>query len=96
VNSQQWKSATSPRPKKTRKSFSKFKTMLIVFFDILGIVMAEWVPSGETVNQQLPRSIGEIARTNEKETTRIMEKRLDFAPRQRASPQRFVSEAVFS
>jgi histone-lysine N-methyltransferase SETMAR len=26
--------------------------MLIVFFDIQGIVMAEWVPSGKTVNQQ--------------------------------------------
>jgi len=26
--------------------------MLIVFFDIQGIVMAEWVPSGQTVNQQ--------------------------------------------
>jgi len=30
----------------------KFKAMLIVFFDIQGIVMAEWVPSGQTVNQQ--------------------------------------------
>ena len=26
--------------------------MLIVFFDIQGIVMVEWVPSGQTVNQQ--------------------------------------------
>ena len=26
--------------------------MLIVFFDIHGIVTAEWVPSGQTVNQQ--------------------------------------------
>jgi len=32
--------------------FSKFKAMLIVFFDIQGTVMAEWVPSGQTVNQQ--------------------------------------------
>ena len=24
----------------------------VVFFDIQGIVMAEWVPSGQTVNQQ--------------------------------------------
>jgi len=31
---------------------SKFKAMLIVFFDIQGTVMAEWVPSGQTVNQQ--------------------------------------------
>ena len=31
---------------------SKFKAMLIVFFDIQDIVMAEWVPSVQTVNQQ--------------------------------------------
>jgi hypothetical protein len=31
---------------------SKFKDMLIVFFNIQGIVMAESVPSGQTVNQQ--------------------------------------------
>ena len=29
----------------------KFKAMLIVFFDIQGIVMAEWVRSGQMVNQ---------------------------------------------
>jgi len=37
---------------KKHTSCSKFKAMLIVFFDIQGIVMAEWVPSGQTVNQQ--------------------------------------------
>jgi hypothetical protein len=30
---------------------SKFKAILIVFFDIHGIVIAEWVPSGQAVNQ---------------------------------------------
>jgi hypothetical protein len=35
-----------------RPGRSKFKAMLIVFFDIQGIVTAEWVPSGQTVNQQ--------------------------------------------
>jgi len=50
--SMQWKSTSSPRPKKARMGHSKFKTILIVFFDIQGIVMAEWVPSGQTVNQQ--------------------------------------------
>jgi len=32
--------------KKKRMSLSKFKAMFIVFFDIQGIVMAEWLPSG--------------------------------------------------
>jgi len=50
--SMQWKSTSSPRPKKARMSCSKFKAMLIVFFDIQGIAMAKWVPSGQTVNQQ--------------------------------------------
>ena len=50
--SMQWKSTSSPRPKKTRMSRSKFKAMLIVFFDIQGVVIAEWIPSGQTVNQQ--------------------------------------------
>jgi histone-lysine N-methyltransferase SETMAR len=49
--SMQWKSTSSPRPKKARMSCSRFKAMLIVFFDIQGIVMAEWVPSCQTVNQ---------------------------------------------
>ncbi|GFX35691.1 hypothetical protein TNCV_744841 [Trichonephila clavipes] len=35
----------SPRPKKSRMSKSKFKTMLIVFFDINGIALIKWVPS---------------------------------------------------
>ena len=49
--SMQWKSTLSPRPKKARMSRSKFKAMLIVFFDIQATVMTEWVPSGQT-NQQ--------------------------------------------
>jgi len=48
----QWKSTSSPRPKNACMSLSKFKDMLHIFFDIQGIVMAEWVPSGQTVNQQ--------------------------------------------
>ena len=51
--SMQWKSSSlSPRPKKARMSRSKLKAMLIVFLDIQGTVMAEWVPSGQTVSQQ--------------------------------------------
>jgi hypothetical protein len=44
-----WKSTSSPRPKKAHESF---KVQGHVFFDIQGIVMAEWVPSSQMVNQQ--------------------------------------------
>ena len=40
--------------------------------------------------------LDEIALKCEKEITGIMEKRVDFAPGQRASPQRIVCEAIFS
>jgi len=50
--SMQWKSTSSPRPKKARMSRSRFKDLLIAFSEIQGILMAEWVPSGQTVNQQ--------------------------------------------
>ncbi|KAJ8940691.1 hypothetical protein NQ318_017664 [Aromia moschata] len=36
-----WKTPASPRMKKAKMSKSKFKAMLIVFFDINGIVMTE-------------------------------------------------------
>ena len=50
--SMHWKTPSSPRAKKAHMRHSKFKAMLIVFFYIQGIIMAEWVPSGQTVNQQ--------------------------------------------
>jgi hypothetical protein len=49
--SMQWKTTHSPRPKKTRMSKSKIKKMLVVFFDIQGIIMTQYVPPGQTVNQ---------------------------------------------
>ena len=39
------------KTKKARMSHLKFKAMMI-FFDIQGIVMTEWVPSCQTVNKQ--------------------------------------------
>ncbi|GFS41660.1 hypothetical protein TNIN_87181 [Trichonephila inaurata madagascariensis] len=42
------KSPGFPRPNKARLSKSKLKSMLTVFFDIIGIVMIEWVTSGQT------------------------------------------------
>ena len=50
--SSQWKSADSPRPKKWSEVRSKVKVMLIVFFDMESIVHYEYVPQGQTVNQQ--------------------------------------------
>jgi histone-lysine N-methyltransferase SETMAR len=47
----QWKATHSPRPKEARMSKSKVKTMLVVFFDIQGIIMTQYVPPGQTVNQ---------------------------------------------
>ena len=53
----QWKSPTSPRPKKARKSKSKFKVMLIAFFDVRGIVHTEFMPQGHTINQHIYRDV---------------------------------------
>lgn len=50
--SMHWKTPASPRMKKARMSKSRVKAMLIVFFDIKGVIMTEWVPEGQTVNQK--------------------------------------------
>ena len=55
--SREWKSYGSPRPMKARKSKSKAKVMLIVFFDIQGIVHFEFLPQGQTVNQTVYKEI---------------------------------------
>jgi histone-lysine N-methyltransferase SETMAR len=47
----QWKTTHSPKPKKARMQKSKIKTMLVVFFDIQGIIMAQYLPPGQSVNQ---------------------------------------------
>jgi hypothetical protein len=51
--SSQWKSPGCPRPKKARKSRSTTKSMLIVFFDIRGIVHYELAPEGQTMNTRV-------------------------------------------
>ena len=49
----QWKTASSPRPKKGRQVNSIVKTVLIAFFKIDGLVHYAYVPRGQTVNKQL-------------------------------------------
>src|SRR5215472_2398419 len=48
--SSQQKGPTSPMPKKARLVESNFKSIIITFFDIKGIVHKEFVPTGQTVN----------------------------------------------
>ena len=55
--SSQWKSPGSPRPKKARQSRSQVKVMLIVFFDISGVVHHEYIPKGQTVNQHVYKEV---------------------------------------
>ena len=62
--SSQWKSPGSPRPKKARQSRNALKSMLIVFFDIRGIVHHEFVPQGQTVNAQFYCSVLHRLREN--------------------------------
>jgi predicted transcriptional regulator len=45
------KQLTLQDQKKARMSKPKIKTMLVVFFDIQGIIMTQYVPPGQTVNQ---------------------------------------------
>ena len=51
VQSSQWTSKTSPRPKKAHQVRSKIKVLLAVFFDACGVVHHEYLPEGSTVNQ---------------------------------------------
>ncbi|UYV74678.1 hypothetical protein LAZ67_12000508 [Cordylochernes scorpioides] len=73
-----WHTNSSPRPKKARMSKSRIKTMIIVFFDIRGIVHCEFVPQGQTVNsafylevlRRLKRRIARV-RTDIKDTVKL-------------------------
>ena len=53
----EWKSTLSPRPKKAGVFKCKTKVMLIAFFDIHGIVYAEFLPQGQTINQHVYKNI---------------------------------------
>lgn len=55
--SMHWKSPSSPKIKKAKMSKSRLKAMLIVFFDIKGVILIEWVPAGQTVNQAYYKTV---------------------------------------
>jgi len=55
--SSQWKTASSPRPKKAQQVKSNVKTMLITFFDIVGLVHHEYVPRSQTVNKEFYKTV---------------------------------------
>ena len=55
--SSQWKTASSPRPKKARQVKSNVKTKLIAFFDIDGLVHHEYVPRGQTVDKEFYKTV---------------------------------------
>jgi len=67
VQSSQWKSLSSPSAKKACQSRSNIKVKMIVFFDLDGIVQAEFVPRNTTVNSEyykglLERLINDVRR----------------------------------
>jgi len=55
--SSQWKTASSPRPKKAWQVKSNVKTTLNVFFDIDGLVHHEYIPRGQTVNKEFYKTV---------------------------------------
>ena len=60
--SREWHTANCHRPKKTRMSKSKIKSMFICFFDSQGMTHKEFVPPGQTVNQTFYREVLERLR----------------------------------
>ena len=64
VQSSQWKSPSSPRTKKARQSRSNIRVMMIVFFDLHGIVRAEFVPRNTTVNSEYYKGLLERLRND--------------------------------
>jgi len=66
--SSQWKTPRSPRPKKIRQVRSNVKTMLICFFDIQGIAHREFIPRGQTVNQEFYLGVLKLLRDRVRRT----------------------------
>ena len=62
VQSSQWVSKTSPRPKKARHVRSHVKVMLTVFFDSEVVVHYEFLPQGRTVNKEYYLEVMQLLR----------------------------------
>ena len=60
--SSQYKTPNSPKPQKARQVRSNVKIILISFLDANGIVHKEFVPPGQTVNQQVFAAVEKITR----------------------------------
>ena len=52
LQSCEWDGETSARPKKLKFQRSCIKNMLIIIFDVHGVVRKEFVPEGKTVNAE--------------------------------------------
>ncbi|PNF20516.1 hypothetical protein B7P43_G06298 [Cryptotermes secundus] len=79
--SSQWKSPSSPRPKKARQVKSNIKSMLICFFDIDGIVHKEFVPPGQAVNKEVYHNVLVFEGEHEEKTSReVAHERLGTPP----------------
>lgn len=50
--SSEWRHPDSPRPQKYRREQSKVKQMMIFAYDYIGIILADAVPVGQTVNKE--------------------------------------------
>ena len=83
-----WKSPQSPR-KEARMSKSKFKAMMIVFFDIRGVIYIDWVPEGQTVNQVYYKNVLTTLRE------RVRRRRPDMRKNASWILQRAICEEVF-
>ena len=93
--SRQWKSVSSPRPKKARMQRSQVKVMLITFVDHQEMHQ-RFVPQGQTVNQHfynkvLTRLVNEIRL---KRRASWAEKKLDLASQQCSCPHSPQRETV--
>jgi len=62
--STQWKTPSSPRPKEARQVRSNINSLLIIFWDIRGIVLKEFVPPGQTVNGKFYCEVSRRLREN--------------------------------